>query len=171
MTVCAISATPGSTQAATGRYAPVTPLKPGAHSFSAVCVDANGGYGEMSAPFNTVVPGGTSIIVATEAPTIVAAIDNVGPVQGVVPPNGHTDDTRLMIQGTGHPGDIIHVYDGNVLLGSSVVGSNSLWSFRPDTPLASGPHQFAATATGHGQSASVKSNALALSVDVRRKCR
>ena len=146
-------------------FSPLTPLKPGVHSFSAVSLEADGAYGEMSAPFNTVVPGGTGIIPATEAPAIVAAIDNVGPVQGVVPPNGHTDDTRLMIQGSGHPGDVIHLYDGNVLLGSSVVGSNSLWSFRPDTPLASGPHQFAATATGHGQSTSVKSNVLGVSVD------
>ena len=146
-------------------FSPLTPLKPGVHSFSAVSLEADGAYGEMSAPFNTVVPGGAGIIAATEAPAIVAAIDNVGPVQGVVPPNGHTDDTRLMIQGSGHPGDVIHLYDGNVLLGSSVVGSNSLWSFRPDTPLASGPHQFAATATGHGQSTSVKSNVLGVSVD------
>ena len=51
------------------------------------------------------------------------------------------------LNGTGTAGDIIKVYDGGVLIGSTTVGGDGKWSFTPSGALPNGSHDITATAT------------------------
>ncbi|WP_256982784.1 Ig-like domain-containing protein, partial [Caballeronia sordidicola] len=121
-------------------FKPAIPLADGAHDITAT--QANPATGKVSLPsgdwpFNvdTSVPA---------APTISGVTDNVGPIQGPVPAHGTTDDNDPVIAGKGVPGDIVHVLDNGVDIGSTTVNPSGDWTFKPTVPLADGPHDITA---------------------------
>ena len=80
--------------------------------------------------------------------------DDVGSSTGNIASGGQTDDTMPTAQGWGHAGDVVKVYDGGTLLGSTTVASNGSWSFTPSSALPNGSHDLTATASANGHSTS-----------------
>ncbi|WP_256982653.1 Ig-like domain-containing protein, partial [Caballeronia sordidicola] len=121
-------------------FTPVTPLADGAHDITATQTNpATGATSNPSTDFpfkvDTTVP---------PVPTISGATDNVGPVVGPIPAHGTTDDNDPVIAGKGVPGDIVHVLDNGVDIGSTTVNPSGDWTFKPTVPLADGPHDITA---------------------------
>ncbi|WP_160172480.1 Ig-like domain-containing protein [Caballeronia sordidicola] len=81
------------------------------------------------------------------APVITSATDAVGPVQGLIPSGGTTDDDKPTFAGTGVKGDIVKLYDKGTLIGSVLVDSNGKWSIKPTNALSNGAHDVFATDT------------------------
>ncbi len=81
-----------------------------------------------------------------DAPVILNADDNVGDLQQPVLSGGITDDTTPTFHGTGVDGDIIKLYNGSTLLGTTTV-VGGVWSITPTPALPNGPVNLTATAT------------------------
>lgn len=77
---------------------------------------------------------------ADSAPAIDTIVDDHGDRTGTISNGGYTDDGRPEIKGQGRPGELVHVYDGNDLLGHAQVGLDGTWTFTPIYPLADGKH-------------------------------
>ncbi|QWT46001.1 Ig-like domain-containing protein [Azospira inquinata] len=98
-------------------------------------------------------------------PTITSLEDSVGSVQGAVAPNGVTDDTHPILNGTAPAGTTIQVYDNGNLLGSTTADSTGHWAYTPTTSLVDGPHSFTVTATNSAGTVSPASSAYGITVD------
>ena len=131
-------------------FTPSSDLSAGSHSIN---VTETHPAGSSSAHSDAV-----SVIIST-APAIVSVIGTVGPMTGNIAPGGATTDTQPTLTGTGHTaGDLIKLYDGATLLGSTTVDANGTWSFRPSTTLSGGTHNVTATETnGAGQTSNASS--------------
>lgn len=81
------------------------------------------------------------VMLADSIPVIDAIVDDHGALTGVVTNGGYTDDGRPDIKGKGHPGDLVHIYDGAELLGRVRVAADGTWTFTPALPLADGRHE------------------------------
>jgi VCBS repeat-containing protein len=123
-------------------FTPGTPLTGGNHSFTVTATDAVGNTSAPSSGFTVVVD-----ITPPTVPVITGVTDNTLPVTGAVADGGSTNDTRPVLNGTGEIGSIITIYSDGVALGSTTVGSDGNWTFRPPTALTTGPHDFTLTAT------------------------
>ena len=143
------------------RFTPALPLTDGLHSITVVAQDAAGNRSIASDPFSLNLDGRP----APAAPAITGVSDAVGAIQGAIAPNGSTDDTRPTISGTAAAGTRISVYDGNVLLGTTVAGGSGSWSFRPATALSDGVHFFTATATSVTGNISVPTTVYEIKID------
>ncbi|QIE22460.1 Ig-like domain-containing protein [Caballeronia sp. SBC2] len=80
-------------------------------------------------------------------PTIASVIDVAGPLAGAVAMGGIATDTHPVIEGSGHRGNIVEVYDNTTLLGSAAVDGEGKWSFQPVAALSDGAHNVHVTAT------------------------
>lgn len=89
--------------------------------------------------------------VAPSAPHISYVLDDAGTpaYQGIIPLNGYTDDTTPTLIGNGAAaGDLIKVYHGDRLIGSTIVQSNGSWRLTPAEELREeGVQVLRATAT------------------------
>jgi large repetitive protein len=134
-----------TTVAANGSWSftPSADIKAGKHQFTVISVLGDN-WGASSDQFVVTVPAGAQ---PPAAPVVTGVIDNVGPIQGLIKPNGTTDDPRPAITGTGTTGDTIKVFDNGTLIGSGTVGPDGKWSVQPVGPLANGPHEIYATET------------------------
>ncbi len=56
-------------------------------------------------------------------------------------------DSHPAINGTGHAGDTINVFDGSTLLGSTSIDASGHWSFTPANALTNGVHTITASET------------------------
>ncbi|AQT43288.1 Ig-like domain (group 3) [Bartonella apihabitans] len=95
---------------------------------------------------------------APDAPAIDKVIDNVGNKDNatnntngdkVLHSGDTTDDTTPTFSGKGTVGDVIKLYDGDKLVGQSVVKDDGTWSVSPTSPISNtkGMHEFTTTAT------------------------
>ncbi|GFE73806.1 Ig-like domain-containing protein [Novosphingobium sp. TCA1] len=118
-------------------YTPGSPL----NEASVVSVIARDAAGNLSS-------SATPVIDTTEpaAPAITGADDDAGGLLGNVASGGGTDDTTPTLSGIAEAGSTVNVYDGAVLLGSTIA-TGGVWTFTPPTGLAEGPHSFTVTAT------------------------
>ncbi|WP_181377711.1 Ig-like domain-containing protein [Limnobaculum xujianqingii] len=123
-------------------FTPTTPLAMGEYDFTVAAMDAVGNLSDQSGAIHLILDG----VVIPNFVEITQVVDDVGAVTGLVFFNGVTDDARPQINGTATPGDIINLYDGEVLLGSTVTDENGQWSFTPAVDLADGQHNFTAAA-------------------------
>ncbi|OXC75742.1 Ig-like domain-containing protein [Caballeronia sordidicola] len=127
---------------------PVTALKVGTHTITALAENVETGAGSNSSiPFTSIIAAG---VVVPNPPTISDVTDAVGPVTGPIPQNGSTDDPQPVIHGAGDAGSVITVYDGPVMLGTTTVNTEGKWSFQPTGPLLDGPHEITAKETTAG---------------------
>lgn len=89
--------------------------------------------------------------VAPPAPHISYVLDDAGTpaYQGIVQLNGYTDDTTPTLIGNGAAaGDLIKVYHGDRVIGSTIVQGNGSWRFTPSEELREeGVQVLRATAT------------------------
>ncbi|MDE7590816.1 Ig-like domain-containing protein [Enterobacter bugandensis] len=121
-------------------FTPDTPLDNGEHSLSTTVTDPAGNTSEPS-------PGISIVIDDTDVTVSVGAVkDNVGPVVGNIPQGGVTDDARPEFTGSGKPGSVVTVQDGDTVLGSTTVQPDGSWSFRPEEGLGEGEHHITVTA-------------------------
>lgn len=126
----------------TWTFTPQEPLAPGGHSFTATATDSAGNASGESGNFVLTVD-----LTPPVAPIITGAVDDIGTIKGPIASGQVTDDTRPTLSGTGEIGATINVYDNNVLLGTTTVGSGGTWSFTPVQDLTTGSHNLTATAT------------------------
>ncbi|MEO6920622.1 MAG: Ig-like domain-containing protein, partial [Collimonas sp.] len=73
-------------------------------------------------------------------PSIGEATDNVGDKTGALHSGDVTDDTAPVFTGTGKPGEQINIIDNGKIIGSTIVGDDGSWTFKPTTPLPDGNH-------------------------------
>ncbi|WP_157092150.1 Ig-like domain-containing protein, partial [Buttiauxella gaviniae] len=109
-------------------YAP-TALGEGSHSFTVTATDAVGNVSTVSNTYTVIVDTTPPAV-----PVIDAADDNVGDLQQPVLSGGITDDTTPTFHGTGVDGDIIKLYNGSTLLGTTTV-VGGVWSITPTPAL------------------------------------
>ncbi|MGV0962253.1 MAG: Ig-like domain-containing protein, partial [Limnohabitans sp.] len=124
----------------------------GTKNLTAKAIDSVGQVSPTTGIFNVVLD-----TTAPAAPATSAASDDVGAVKGPIASGSTTDDAQPTFSGTGTPGDIIKIYDGANVIGSTTVGTDGKYSVTPSTPLADGPHSIATTATDPSGNESAKS--------------
>ena len=99
-----------------------------------------------------------TITIDTEAPSslpanlaITGIFDDVGDVQGAINIADAiadiTDDSKPTMSGIAEAGSTVTVYDGSMLLGTTIATAGGTWTFTPTTPLIVGTHSFTITAT------------------------
>ena len=117
-------------------YTPVANLPDGNYNVTATAKDPAGNTSPNSSPQGFEVD-----TTAPATPTVpVSATDDVTPVLGSITEGQTTNDNTPTFQGSGTANDIIKIYDGATLLGSTTVNSSGAWTFAPSTPLADGQH-------------------------------
>ncbi|MGB7800843.1 MAG: BapA/Bap/LapF family large adhesin [Buttiauxella sp.] len=122
-------------------YTPTAPLGNGSHNLTLTATDEAGNVSQPSAGFAFTID-----TIPPDAPVILNADDNAGDLQQSVTSGDVTDDTTPTFHGTGVDGDIINLYNGATLLGTTTV-SGGVWSITPTTPLPVGTLNLTATAT------------------------
>ncbi|WP_017348354.1 Ig-like domain-containing protein, partial [Pantoea sp. A4] len=137
----------------------VPTLSDGAHSLTTTVSDAAGNVSAVSDPLAFTVD-----TVAPEAITGLTVTDDVGDSQGQLASGATTDDNTPTFAGQAEAGTIVKIYDGEVLLGSTTVGSDGSWSFTP-VALSNGAHSFTTTVTDAAGNVSPASAAFELNID------
>ncbi|MBU9186235.1 Ig-like domain-containing protein [Burkholderia gladioli] len=135
-------------------------LAEGAHTLLAQSTDPLGQQSEPSAPYylvvDTVPPG---------QPTIDLAYDDVGGEQGALASHDFTDDATPTLQGRAEVGAKVEIYDGGLLIGTTMANRGGRWSFTPSRPLDDGAHALTAKARDGAGNLSVESDAFVVNVD------
>ncbi|WP_037407814.1 Ig-like domain-containing protein, partial [Chania multitudinisentens] len=121
-------------------FTPDEPLDNGEHNLSTTVTDPAGNVSEPSPGVNIVVDDSPVVV------SIGSVKDDVGPITGNITPGGVTDDTRPELVGSGKPGSVVTVQDGETVLGSTTVGPDGSWRFTPETELGEGSHSLTVTA-------------------------
>ena len=125
-----------------GNWSFTTPaLSNGAHTLSVTVTDAAGNVSPATTGFGLTVNAGVPPTTSTLQVT-----DDSGSTLKVLPDGSSTHDKTPVLSGLAAAGDIITLYNGTTLLGSTTAGSDGQWSFTPST-LADGSYSFHAVAT------------------------
>jgi VCBS repeat-containing protein len=94
-------------------------------------------------------------VVAGKPTTLTEVTDNVGnPNNAIVPVTngGSTNDTTPTFKGTGTPGEVVTIKDGDKVVGSTTVNPDGTWNFT--TPeQTNGPHSYTASTPSGGSTA------------------
>ncbi|KFK92839.1 Ig-like domain-containing protein, partial [Serratia sp. Ag1] len=139
-------------------FTPEQPLENGDHNLSTTVTDPAGNVSEPGPGVNIVVDGSGVVI------ELGSVFDNVGTITGNLKPGDVTDDARPELSGSGKPGSVVTVKDGDTVLGTTTVNPDGSWSFTPDTDLGEGNHSLTVTAEDAAGN-SVTSPAFELKVD------
>jgi large repetitive protein len=132
----------------TWTFKPSTDLASGAHNINVMESNAAG----VSSAHSPNITYTFSTLPGT--PTITGLTSATGPVTGNVATGGTVTDSQPTLTGTGTVGDVIKVYEGSTLLGSTTVAAGGTWSFKPATAFSTGTHSMNVTETnGSGTSA------------------
>ncbi|HCW0181164.1 TPA: BapA prefix-like domain-containing protein [Citrobacter freundii] len=157
------SATPlGTTKVGadgTWSFTPTTPINPDTYQVTVTATDPAGNVSQASTPVTLNID-----ITPPATPTILAANDDVGAVQGDIAANGTTDDSTPTVRGTGESGSIITLYNGTTVIGTTTV-VNGLWSITPTTALSNGTYTLTAVATDAAGNPSNASNSISFTVN------
>ncbi|MEO3344635.1 Ig-like domain-containing protein [Enterobacter cloacae] len=143
----------------TWSFTPSVDLGRGDHTFTATAKDPMGNESASSS---------WTVTIDTDAPvkpTIDAALDDVGSVQGNLANGGTTDDPTPTLSGKAEAGSIVKIYDQNGLLGEVTAKADGTWSFSPVAKLPEGEHRFHVTATDKAGNTSVASDDFVLTLD------
>lgn len=136
-----------------------TPLADGAHSLTAVAMDAAGNASAPTAAIEMTVDTQTP-----QAVTDLIATDNVGDLQGPLTAGSTTDDTQPTFSGTAEAGGTINVYDNGALIGTAQVNDDLTWTFTPEAPLSGGAHSITVTVTDKAGNVSASTPPFTLNV-------
>ncbi|MDN7452300.1 Ig-like domain-containing protein [Burkholderia cenocepacia] len=137
-----------------------TPLADGVHQFAAVSVDRLDRHSAPSRVYEVTVD-----TTPPAQPTIDAAHDDVGAIQGQLANHGVTDDARPTLGGSAEADAIVTIRDGDKVLGSTVADAGGKWVFTPSQALADGEHTLTIVAEDRAGNTSVPSEAFTISVD------
>lgn len=86
-----------------------------------------------------------NIDTSTIQPTILQAIDNVGPISNVSP-GQTTDDARLDFSGKAEANSLVTLYQGNVTVGSAYANASGDWTITPLQDMYVGVNYFSVKA-------------------------
>ncbi|MDO9103693.1 MAG: Ig-like domain-containing protein [Methylovulum sp.] len=100
------------------------------------------------------------------APTIGAVIDDVLDITGTIAKGEFTNDATPILTGLAEANSTVTIFNGVVLLGTALAGSDGKWSFAAPT-LINGIHNFRATATDAAGNTSSASSAYSINVDTK----
>ncbi|SDL15057.1 hypothetical protein SAMN05216189_10751, partial [Pseudomonas delhiensis] len=114
-------------------------LEEGDHAFSVSVITEAAGESPRSPEFNFRVDLTAPPKPGPDGHGLKEVFDDVGSVQGPIENGGFTDDTTPTFNGSGEPGDTIHIYDNGVPLDSVTVHPDGTWSYTPP-PLSEGEH-------------------------------
>ncbi len=148
-------------------WTPTTPLPDGTYDLS-LTVTNQDSAGNESAPSTPV-----TITIDTDAPAqpgTPTVTDSVSQITGPVLDGESTNDPRPVLSGTGTPNDVITIYDQvstgePQAVGSVTVDGNGNWSWRPESNIGEGTHEYTATATDEAGNESVPSAGITITVD------
>ena len=141
-------------------YTPDKDLSEGEHNVEVIEEDPLGNVGQPSDPIQIIVD-----TTPPARPDRVDAEDNTGPITGQLKGGDVTDETRPVFSGKGEPGDTVTIYDGDEVLGSTVIDDEGNWSLKPEKPLGEGDHSITVTQTDKAGNTSDPSEALEFEVD------
>ena len=141
-------------------YTPEKDLSEGEHNVEVIEEDPLGNVGEPSDPIQIIVD-----TTPPAKPDRVDAEDNTGPITGQLKGGDVTDETRPVFSGKGEPGDTVTIYDGDEVLGSTVIDDEGNWTLTPEKPLGEGDHSITVTQTDKAGNTSDPSEALEFEVD------
>ena len=141
-------------------YTPEKDLSEGEHNVEVIEEDPLGNVGQPSDPIQIIVD-----TTPPARPDRVDAEDNTGPITGQLKGGDVTDETRPVFSGKGEPGDTVTIYDGDEVLGSTVIDVEGNWSLKPEKPLGEGDHSITVTQTDKAGNTSDPSEALEFEVD------
>ncbi|WP_051337996.1 Ig-like domain-containing protein, partial [Pantoea sp. AS-PWVM4] len=134
-------------------------LSEGAHSLTTTVTDAAGNTGPASPA--------VAITIDTAAPDPVADLvvnNNEGSTLVPIADGGFTNDPTPELTGSSDAGNIINVYDGTTLLGSTVVGTDGTWTFTTGA-LDQGEHNLSVTVTDPAGNTSANSAVIGFTID------
>lgn len=117
-------------------------LATGSHAITITATDAMGNVSTPSAVYTVNVD-----ITAPRVPVIQSVTDDTNPTTGVLANGQSTNDTQPTFKGMAEPGSTVTLYDGGLVVGSVVAGTDGSWSLSPDNPLGNGSHNLTVTAT------------------------
>ncbi|MGX5079657.1 Ig-like domain-containing protein, partial [Enterobacter mori] len=141
-------------------YTPEKDLSEGEHNVEVIEEDPLGNVGEPSDPIQIIVD-----TTPPAKPDMVDAEDNTGPITGQLKGGDVTDETRPVFSGKGEPGDTVTIYDGDEVLGSTIIDDEGNWTLTPEKPLGEGDHSITVTQTDKAGNTSDPSEALEFEVD------
>nr|ELS4527789.1 Ig-like domain repeat protein [Enterobacter hormaechei] len=141
-------------------YTPEKDLSEGEHNVEVIEEDPLGNVGQPSDPIQIIVD-----TTPPARPDRVDAEDNTGPITGQLKGGDVTDETRPVFSGKGEPGDTVTIYDGDEVLGSTVIDDEGNWSLKPEKALGEGDHSITVTQTDKAGNTSDPSEALEFEVD------
>ncbi|HAS1077197.1 TPA: hypothetical protein I3808_002283 [Enterobacter cloacae] len=141
-------------------FTPKDELAEGEHNVVVVEEDPLGNEGDPSDPIQIIVD-----TTPPAKPDMADALDNTGPITGQLKGGDVTDETRPVFSGKGEPGDTVTIYDGDEVLGTSVIDDKGNWTLKPEKPLGEGDHSITVTQTDKAGNTSDPSEALEFEVD------
>ncbi|EPF6110703.1 Ig-like domain-containing protein [Enterobacter cloacae] len=141
-------------------FTPKDELAEGEHNVVVVEEDPLGNEGDPSDPIQIIVD-----TTPPAKPDMADAQDNTGPITGQLKGGDVTDETRPVFSGKGEPGDTVTIYDGDEVLGTTVIDDNGNWTLKPEKPLGEGDHSITVTQTDKAGNTSDPSEALEFEVD------
>ncbi|EPK8044132.1 Ig-like domain-containing protein, partial [Enterobacter cloacae] len=141
-------------------FTPKDELAEGEHNVVVVEEDPLGNEGDPSDPIQIIVD-----TTPPAKPDMADALDNTGPITGQLKGGDVTDETRPVFSGKGEPGDTVTIYDGDEVLGTTVIDDKGNWTLKPEKPLGEGDHSITVTQTDKAGNTSDPSEALEFEVD------
>ena len=133
---------------------PTKDLGPGSHDIYVVETSLAGVPSVPSDHYPVVIDTSTPA-----TPTIINLTDDNG---SPIAAGSGTSDAHPHINGTGTAGDIIRVYDGSTVIGSTTIGDDGKWSFTPSSDLTSTSHSISAMAVNAAGNPSAPSNSISV---------
>lgn len=133
-------------------------LGDGSHTLSITATDAIGNV----SPATTITF--TVDTLPPDAVTDLVVTADEGGLPGPLTSGAETDDSTLVFTGTAEPGTTVSFYDGDTLLGSTIVNDDRSWTFTSDA-LTNGPHSITTTVTDAAGNVSPASDAFVVNID------
>ena len=141
-------------------YTPPTPLPGGEHSIVVEEKDKDGNISKPSDEFDFIID-----ITAPGKSVINSISDDVGDQQGVISPNGFTDDNTPTLSGTGEAGARLDVFANGVKIGETLVNADGTWAFTPSPALADGEYSFTTVAIDAAGNVGLPSDPYIVTID------
>jgi hypothetical protein len=137
---------------------PVTAaLADGTHDLTATETDPAGNLSPVSNTY--------AVVIETSAPAPVVTGLTAATDTGSSDSDGVTSDQTPTVMGTGEAGDMLTLYEGSTVLGTTTVAANGNWTVALTTPLGAGTHDLTATETDPAGNLSPVSNSYAVVIE------
>jgi hypothetical protein len=139
-------------------FTPSKALGDGQHSFTVVATDPLGNQSTASDNYDI------TISTTPAQPTLDAVYDDVLGSVGNLTNGQLTNDNLPTLSGTGSEGNVIHILDNGVQIGTATV-TGGVWSFTPTTALGDGVHNLRIYASDDAGNVSTTTPVFAITVD------